>query len=212
MTFTAQSQYLPNWFVRRRALAISIAFSGAGAGAILILPWRQIIIARRGWRASCAALGMLMVVVLLPFNLLVRQRPEDVGLHADGGNRTGSAAARPRETVVDAAQAAVDWTTCALRTARFWWIALGCFCAGFVWYEVQVHQTKYKVEIGFTPMQAAWELGLVAVVAVPGQIALGALSDRIGREIVWTITCAGLAICYPHCFAWRTTGLWCCFM
>ncbi|HUB48845.1 MAG TPA: MFS transporter [Acetobacteraceae bacterium] len=197
MTFTAQSQFLPNWFVRRRALAISIAFSGAGVGAILILPWLQAIIAHHGWRASCAALGMLTLVVLLPINLLVRKRPEDVGLRADGGNHMGSTAARPQDTIVDPAWAAVDWTMAgALRTARFWWIALGYFCAGFVWYAVQVHQTKYLVEIGFTPMQAAWALGLVAAVAVPGQIALGALSDRIGREIVWTITSAGFAICY----------------
>jgi MFS family permease len=42
-------------------------------------------------------------------------------------------------------------------------------------------------------MQVAWALGLVAMVAVPGQIILGALSDRVGREIVWAISCAGFA-------------------
>jgi MFS family permease len=83
-----------------------------------------------------------------------------------------------------------------VRTARFWWIAVAFFCGGFVWYAVQVHQTKYLIEVGFSPMQSAWALGLVAMVGVPGQIALGALSDRIGREIVWLITCAGFAICY----------------
>jgi MFS family permease len=45
-------------------------------------------------------------------------------------------------------------------------------------------------------MQAAWALGLVAIVAVPGQIALGALSDRIGREPVWTVSCIGFGMCY----------------
>ena len=45
------SQYLPNWFVRRRALAIGIAFSGVGVGAILILPWLQAIILQEGWRS-----------------------------------------------------------------------------------------------------------------------------------------------------------------
>jgi MFS family permease len=59
-----------------------------------------------------------------------------------------------------------------------------------------VHQTKYLVEIGFTSMQAAWALGLVSLVAIPGQIMLGHVSDRIGREWVWTIGCAGFAICY----------------
>ena len=37
-----------------------------------------------------------------------------------------------------------------MRTARFWWIALGYFCGLFAWYAVQVHQTKYLVEIGFS--------------------------------------------------------------
>ncbi|MGH8429147.1 MAG: MFS transporter, partial [Solimonas sp.] len=196
MTYTVQSQYLPNWFVRRRALAISIAFSGAGFGAILILPWIQEIILRDGWRASCWMLGVLTLVVLLPINLLVRKRPEDVGALPDGDSQRVGAAKRP-SNIVDPAWTAIEWTVSrAVRTARFWWIALAYFCGGFVWYAVQVHQTKYLVEVGFSPMQAAWALGLVAMVGVPGQIFLGALSDRVGREIVWTISCVGFAICY----------------
>src|SRR6185436_2533192 len=39
LAYTVQSLYLTNWFVRRRGLAISIAFSGVGAGSITILPW-----------------------------------------------------------------------------------------------------------------------------------------------------------------------------
>ena len=96
MTFTAQSQYLPNWFVRRRALAISIAFAGAGFGAILILPWIQEIILSNGWRTSCWTLGVLTLVVLLPLNLLVRKRPEDIGAEPDGDGRGAGAADRGR--------------------------------------------------------------------------------------------------------------------
>jgi MFS family permease len=201
MTFTAQSQYLPNWFVRRRALAIGIAFSGAGIGAILILPWVQTIILQQGWRASCWTLGILTLAVLLPLNLLVRKRPEDIGTEPDGGGRGTVSGPRP-SNIVDPAWTAIEWTTArAARTARFWWLAIAYFCGGFVWYAVQIHQTKYLVEIGFSPMQAAWALGLVAMVGVPGQILLGALSDRIGREIVWTVTCVGFAICYAALLA-----------
>jgi predicted MFS family arabinose efflux permease len=64
----------------------------------------------------------------------------------------------------------------------FWWLAVGYFCGLFSWYAVQVHQTKYLIEIGFGPSEAAWALGLVSLAAVPGQIAFGHLSDRIGRE------------------------------
>ena len=63
-----------------------------------------------------------------------------------------------------------------MRTGRFWWLALSFFGGGLIWYAVQVHQTKYLVEIGFSPMLAAWSLGLVAMAGIPGQIVLGGLS------------------------------------
>ena len=89
----------------------------------------------------------------------------------------------------------MDWTVRrALRTARFWWIAIGYFCGLFSWYAVQVHQTKYLIDIGFSASTAAWALGVVSLVAVPGQIALGQLSDRIGREWVWTIGNGGFVL------------------
>lgn len=115
----------------------------------------------------------------------------------DGDPTSPAAAGRPTDNVVDPAWVAVDWTLGrALRTARFWWIAAGYLCGMFAWYGVQVHQTRYLVEIGFSPIDAAWALGMVSLVAVPGQIALGHLSDRVGREWIWTVGCVGFGICY----------------
>jgi sugar phosphate permease len=167
-------------------------------GSIILLPWVQSLIERAGWRAACLALGLVTLGLLAPLNLMVRRRPEDLGLLPDGDRSWRDAAASsPPTNVVDPVWAAVDWTLGrALRTGRFWWIAAGYFCAMFAWYAVQVHQTKYLVEIGFTPTDAAWALGFVSLVAVPGQIALGQLSDRIGREWVWTVGCVGFALCY----------------
>ena len=88
-----------------------------------------------------------------------------------------------------------------MRTAPFWWIALGYFAILYAWYAVQVHQTKYLIEIGVSPMEAAWALGIVSLAGVPGQIIFGHASDRIGREWAWTIGCAGFAICYAALLA-----------
>jgi MFS family permease len=66
MSFTAQSLYLPYWFVRRRGFAISIAFAGVGGGAVVLLPWLQTIIAGDGWRAACSAMGLLVLLVVAP--------------------------------------------------------------------------------------------------------------------------------------------------
>jgi hypothetical protein len=67
---------------------------------------------------------------------------------------------RRHRNIIDPDWAAVDWTLArALRTARFWWIAVGYFCGLFAWYAVQVHQTKYLIDIGFSPGTAAWAWG-----------------------------------------------------
>ena len=195
LAYTGQSLYLTNWFVRRRGLALSIAFSGVGIGSVTLLPWLQTLIEDGGWRAACWALGILVLVLLVPPNLLLRRRPEDLGLNPDGIGAS-SLTGGPHGNIIDPAWAAVDWTLArALRTPRFWWIAVGYFCGLFAWYAVQVHQTKYLIDIGFSPATAAWALGIVSLVAVPGQIALGHLSDRIGREWVWVIGNGGFVLC-----------------
>jgi MFS family permease len=198
MTFTVHSQFLPNWFVRRRGLAIGMAFAGVGVGAIVLLPWLQSIILSDGWRVSCRAMALLVIVLAAPLNVLVWKKPQDIGLQPDGASEPAEETQKRTPTnIVDPAWAATEWTLArAMRTSRFWCIALGYFCGLVAWYAVQVHQTKYLVEIGFTPIVAAWALGVVSVVGIPGQIVLGALSDRIGREWVWTAGCSGFAICY----------------
>ena len=73
-------------------------------------------------------------------------------------------------------------------TARFWWICLGYFCGLYIWYAVQVHQTKFLLDIGFSPNVGVWALGVVSLLGIPGQIVLGHASDRIGREAIWAIS------------------------
>ncbi len=197
LSYTGQALYLPNWFERRRGLALSLAFSGVGVGSIVFLPWTQGLIERVGWRAACGWMGIVVLVLLAPLNLLLRQRPEDLGLAPDGARSPGETAGGDRPAnVVDPAWVTIEWTLArSIRTGRFWWIAVGYLSGLYAWYAVQVHQTKYLVEIGFSASQAAWALGFVSLVAVPGQIALGHLSDRIGRESVWTVGNLGFVLC-----------------
>jgi MFS family permease len=196
--YTGQALFLPNWFARRRGLAMSIAYSGVGVGSIVLLPAVQWYIERSGWRTTCVAMGILVLALLVPLNLVLRKTPQEMGLLPDGDRAPAAGAqARPGLRVVDPAWVATEWTLGhAMRTARFWWIALGFLTGLFAWYAVQVHQTKYLIEIGFSGEYAAWALGFVSLAGVPGQIALGHISDRIGREWVWTIGQIGFVICY----------------
>jgi MFS family permease len=195
LTYIGHSMFLPNWFVRRRGLAIGIAFSGVGVGSILMLPLLQAVIGASGWRAACQIMAVLCAL-LVPLNFLFqRKSPEGFGLLPDGEG-TGPAARAPApSTVVDKEWTARDWTLgTAMRTARFWWIAAGFFCALYAWYTVQVHQTRYLADVGFGAGEAAFALGLVGLCGVVGQIWIGHVSDRIGREWAWTIGMAGFIV------------------
>jgi len=72
-----------------------------------------------------------------------------------------------------------------------------------------VHQTKFLLDIGFSPTVGVWALGVVSLLGIPGQIWLGHLSDRIGREWVWAISCFGFAICFAALVALKyAPSLW----
>lgn len=194
--------FLPNWFNRKRGLAIGIAFSGVGIGAIVLFPILQDIIEDAGWREACWIMAGMLIVVVLPLNILFqRHRPSDIGLLPDGDtaetDKPENGESTAVDNVVDREWAAVDWTVRrAVRTTRFWWLAVGYFCGLFAWYAVQVHQTQYLLETGFDSELAAQALGLVAFFGVFGQITIGHLSDKLGREVGWTFSMAGFAICY----------------
>src|ERR1700720_4236065 len=204
--YSGQSLYLPNWFNRRRGLAIGLAFAGVGIGSMTLLPWVQVMIDQTGWRSACTAIGLLVLVVLAPINLLLRKRPEDMGLRPDGDAAPlASAPKNALSNVIDPEWAGVDWTLArALATARFWWLAIGYFGGLYIWYAVQVHQTKYLLDIGFSPAVAVWSLGAVSLLGIPGQILLGYLSDRIGREWIWAASCMGFAICFAALIALKS--------
>ena len=193
--YSGQSLFLPGWFARRRGLATSIGFAGVGIGSIVLLPIMQGMIEGGGWRSACQMLGIGLVLFVAPINLLLRRRPQDLGLQPDG--EVSASAAAAQRNIVDPVWAAQDWTLArARRTTKFWWIALGYFGCLYSWYAIQVHQTKYLLENGFDAHIAAWALGAVSLAGIPGQIALGALSDRIGREAVWAIGCFGFVLTY----------------
>lgn len=201
VTYVGQSMFLPNWFQRKRGLAIGLAFSGVGIGSIILMPLIQETIDLEGWRHACWLMAILLLAIVLPLNyFLQRKEPADLGLLPDGDASPEDAIATGQkiaaDPVVDVDWVQTDWTLGkAVKTATFWWMSLASLSALYVWYAVQVHQTKYLIEIGYSEIEAAFALGLVGFAGILAQIYLGHLSDRVGREWVWSISLLGFLIC-----------------
>tara|TARA_B100000676_G_C18090489_1_gene859201 strand:- start:3687 stop:4997 length:1311 start_codon:yes stop_codon:yes gene_type:complete len=200
ISYIGHSMFLANWFQRKRGFAVGVAFSGVGVGGIVLFLWIQSIISSLGWRVSCWAIAGLLVAFVVPLNLIFqRQRPEDLGLMPDGEAVTAKSDASVSQvnTIIDKEWVETEWTVRrALGTSRFWWLALTLGTGLFAWYTVQVHQSQYLEQLGFGKEQVALALGVVVISGIVGQIFLGHLSDRIGRELVWTISLSGYVLCY----------------
>ena len=74
----------------------------------------------------------------------------------------------------------------------YWPIFTANILRGLTMYAILVHQVAFLVDVGFTRMTAASYFSASFFLAVPGGLAAGAISDRIGR----TRTYAGIAALY----------------
>ena len=54
------------WFVRRRGLALSVAFTGASAGGVIVTPLLLLLVERLGFPAAMLTATAIMVAVLVP--------------------------------------------------------------------------------------------------------------------------------------------------
>lgn len=73
------------WFVRYRGRALAIMGLGFTASTAALPPVSRLLIDTLGWRQAYVALGVMVLVLLVPATwALVRDRPEDIGLGPDG--------------------------------------------------------------------------------------------------------------------------------
>lgn len=179
---------ISNWFVQKRGTAMGIVASGMGAGVLVIVPLSQVLISEMGWRQAYRMLALLLVVLITPLNLLFqRHRPEDVGLSPDSvttPSTTRTARSISHEN---------GWTLRrAVRSFRFWALAMGVFTGALPLHMILIHQVAAAVDAGFSKGLAAATLGLTGFFTSLGMILLGSTSDRIGRE--WAYTLGSLAM------------------
>jgi MFS family permease len=72
----AYSRAVSSWFVERRGMALAIVMAGGAIGSMVLPPITVMLVGRVGWRAACALLGTMVLVVGLPVVVaFVRQRP-----------------------------------------------------------------------------------------------------------------------------------------
>lgn len=169
------------WFIRKRALAMSVVSSCMGIGGFLLTPLLAMAIHAWGWRRAAFGTGIVFLVAGLPLAFLVRRSPESMGLRPDGdpspGPRAGS-----RAGAHDPTQHEVTFTMAeAIRTLPFWLLTIGTGLRIAVLSAITVHYVPIMVWKGFSESRAAFLLGVQAIMVLPSCLLAGWLADRFNK-------------------------------
>ncbi|MDA1219887.1 MAG: MFS transporter [Chloroflexi bacterium] len=159
------------WFVRRKALAISILSTCFVSGGAALVPLLAFGNAQLGWRTTLLFAGIFISVLALPVALVLRNRPEDLGLQPDGDTPRLADSAR-RSAGTDAAEQDFSVRQ-ALSTSAFWLVLAGLVLRVSVADAVIIHQIPLLVWKGVDEQSAALFLSLMFFLAIPLRFSLG---------------------------------------
>jgi MFS family permease len=201
---TAASGWVPavtmlsRWFSMRLGAASGISSSGIGVGILVMVPLIQWLITETGWRTTYLILAAVLFAGVLPTALLLmRGRPEELGLLKDGRKPSedvhqekslATTAVAQRSRVVDREWASRDWSIrSVIRTRRYWGI-FAMFSLGNITVQmIFVHQVAFLIDGGYDRLLAASIVGLIGFISIGGKIGWGWISDQIGRELTYTL-------------------------
>jgi MFS transporter, OFA family, oxalate/formate antiporter len=171
------------WFIRRRALALSTlmtAFAGGGAFIVLLL---DLGVSQLGWRNTVLFTGLFIVLLTIPVALVVRSRPEDMGLRPDGdggGPRQGQSERRHGgATLIESQEFTVRQ---AFRTNAFWFILLGVITRVSAANAIIIHIFPMLTLKGLEEQTATFYVSVMFFLAIPLRFLLGVAGGRFSSR------------------------------
>ncbi len=177
---------LTHWFERNRGAANGLAGVGIGIGPLLFVPMFQYLISLSGWRFAFLVFSLLVFAIPLPLNaLLLKHRPEEMGFLPDGDPLESVPKKVPANpsSPIQRDQRVRDL----MKTRRFWSLILFPSLTVFGVYIVLVHHVRYLVDLEVEKMWAASLFAVMGAISGGFRFFWGWLSDRIGREITYTL-------------------------
>jgi len=169
------------WFVKKRGRAVAVVVLGLAASNAVLPPATQALISSLGWRGAYVALGIMVWVLLIPAAILVvRNRPEEVGLHPDGAE--GPAEEPDGESPGERGFLRV------VASPDFWFLAASLAAVPFVVTALVFHQISILDAQGLTPGAAAGVFVPFAAASAAATALSAALAERLGPKGVLTIS------------------------
>jgi MFS family permease len=177
------------WFVRRRALAVSLVWTAAGVGGFIAPPLLSRITAT-SWRNGWLFMSALLFVTGIVAFFTVIDRPADVGQLPDGEMPVYDSLKK-----TDTAVVIKNWSLReAATTASFWIILFAALAQTATIFVYLAHGVLHLMDLGHSRGAAAFSVSIFAIGAVAGKLAAGVSADRIQPRYVWSVGAACMAV------------------
>lgn len=171
---------IAHWFRKQRGRALAVMTVGAGASGVMVLVLAALISAF-GWRDALVIMAVLQLIVCVPLAMSVRNRPEEMGLRADG-----EPFVQPEDGVVMAPRVAEGLTAWeALGTSTFWKMSIAGGLTNLGVIAIVVHQIPFFTSsVGLSEGLAAASVTAMTLLSLLGRLGFGYLADTMDKRHV----------------------------
>lgn len=172
-SFTAMATLSP-WFPATRGTVLGLADSGNPLGQAIFTPLAQGLVLGIGWRWSFRIVGLIFFLLVFPLNLFFQKPfPKSVVTEQSHDDEIGSV------------QLSKQFK--AYKIKSVWWMIGSRGFLSISNQMIRLHILAFFVLSGYNQMNAATAVGLIGALSVLGRPSLGYMSDKWGRELMFTL-------------------------
>jgi sugar phosphate permease len=196
------------WFATRRGLVMGLLTASSATGQLIFLPVLASLAESYGWRSVSLTVAGVAIALFPIVALLMRDRPEDIGLKRYGAAADENLVLAARGNPIGRALAALRD---GLRSRDFWLLAGSFFiCGASTNGLIGTHLIPACLDHGIPPVAGASLLAAMGVFDLVGTTLSGWLSDRWSNRglLAWYYGLRGLSLIYlPFAFDVSFYGL-----
>ena len=207
---------LNNWFIKKRGRALAIGRIGSNLSNIIFTPVTVFVIAASGWQTMFYIFAVVTwLVVLIPSIVLMRRRPEDMGLYPDGIQPSATELRSREEELQNPAGGATSpqepiWSRReVLKTSSFWLLATAFGINSMAFQGINISLAPYIQDLGYGETVLASVMTFRAIMAAVALLFVGFIAEHAHRVIVRVIPfiIQAMAVCLLI-FAGKPLFLW----
>jgi len=174
------------WFIRRRALSLSITTAAGNIGGIVMPPLLSYLILDFGWRTGVVIAGVLILAIILPAAIPIHRFPEGMGLKPDGyegeEEKGDDSPGRKLKRIE------IEFTVReALATLQYWVLALAIALRILVTVALLTHLVPVLAWKGMSEVSGAYMVSLAALGSILTSLFLGWTGDRWNKALLCSL-------------------------